>query len=169
MKDRKKKPVLLMAVGDEDDCLLMKNEVREFFRAGDFHCLSNGGEIMDYLLHRGTYADAGEFPAPDLILLDLNMPRKDAHQTLKEIKEHPQLTTIPVLIYSTSKDEGELELCNKLGPNSYFTKPMSFEDLVDTVRCLGKYGLGEAHSPSSEGLCPCVSCKMEGSACDIAS
>lgn len=162
----RKKTVLLMAEHDENHCFLMKDAVREVFGGGNFHCLSDGQEIMDYLLRRGPYTDTEEFPAPDLVLLDLNMPRKDAHQIFKEIKDHPQLRAIPVLIYSTSKDEGQIELCNKLGANSYFIKPMSFEDLVKTVRCLSEYRFSEAHLPSSEGLCPCVSCKAEGSACE---
>jgi len=161
-----KKTVLLMAEHDKNGCLLMKDAVREVFRGEDFHCFSDGQEIMDYLLHRGIYADTEEFAAPDLILLDLDMPRKDTHQTLKEIKEHPHLGAVPVLIYSTSKDEGQIELCNKLGANFYFAKPMSFDELVKTVRCLSEYWISEAHSPSSEGLCPCVPCKMEGSACE---
>ena len=165
-EDRKKKTVLLMAESDEDECLLMKDAIREVFRDEDFHCLSDGQGIMEYLLRRGLYADKKEFPTPDLILLDLDMPRKDAHQTLKQIREHPQLKAIPVVIYSTSEDEGQLEICYKLGANSYFTKPMLFEELVKTVRCLREHWFSDAHPPSSEELCPCVYCKIQNSACD---
>ena len=82
-----KKTVLLMADDDEDDCLLMKNAVHEVFKSEDFHCLPDGQELLDYLFHRGIYADIKQFLPPDLIFLDLNMPRKDGFETLKEIKE----------------------------------------------------------------------------------
>ena len=148
----KKKTVLLMADDDEDDCLLMEDAVGEVFRAENFHCLRDGQELMDYLLHRGDYTDTQKFPPPNLIFLDLNMPRKDGFETLKEIKEHPELRAIPILIFSTSQEQEQIELSYKLGANSYITKPMSFDDLVKTVRCLSDYWFGVALLPLTERL-----------------
>jgi len=158
-EQRKKKIILLMADDDEDDCLLMSDAVREVFKSEDFRCLGDGQELMDYLLHQGIYAAPETSPPPDLILLDLNMPRKDGRQALKEIKEHPLLKTIPVLIFSTSKEQAEIELCYKLGANSYITKPISFDDLVNIVRCLSNYWFGVTALPLSERLCECHPCE----------
>jgi len=156
----RKKTVLLMADGDQNDCLLMNDAVREVFRSEDFHCLSDGAELMDYLLRRGVYTDTKKFPPPDLILLDLNMPRRSGHETLKEIKAHPELKDIPVVIFSTAKEEDSIEPYYKLGANSYFTKPMSFDNLIKTVKCLSDYWFGIAGSPPSERLCACIPCNL---------
>ncbi len=160
---RKKKTVLLMADDDEDDCMLMNDAVHEVFQTERFFCLANGEELMDYLLRRGVYTDAEKFPPPDLIFLDLNMPKKDGFQTLKEIKEHPGLRAIPILIYSTSKERDQIELCYKLGANSYITKPMSFDDLLTTVKCLSDYWFSVAVLPLSERLCSCLPCEDQPS------
>ena len=161
VEQRTKKTVLLMADDDEDedDCLLMREAVHEVFRSDGFHCVRDGQELMDYLFRRGIYTDTKTFPRPDLILLDLNMPVKDGLQALEEIKEHPLLKAIPILIYSTSKDQEEIELCYKLGANSYITKPMSFEHLVKVVRCLNDYWFGIVGLPLSERLCACHACE----------
>ncbi len=154
-----KKTVLLMADDDEDDCLLMKEAVREVFRKNNFFCLPNGQELMDYLLRRGIYTDKEQFPPPDIILLDLNMPGKNGFDTLKEIKEHPQLRAIPVLIFSTARDQAQIELCYKLGANSYITKPMSFDQLLKTVQCVSDYWFGITDIPLPERLCACDICE----------
>ena len=157
---RKKKTVLLMADDDEDDCLLMKDAIREVFKSEDFHCLPDGQELLNYLHRRGIYTDLEKYPAPDLILLDLNMPRKDGLQTLKEIKEHPAFKTIPILIFSTSEAQEQIELCYKLGANSYITKPITFDKLLETVKCLSQYWFGIADLPLSERiLSACAPCE----------
>lgn len=164
IEQRKKRTVLLMADDDEDDCLLMNEAVREIFKSEHFFCLRDGQELIDYLLRRGIYTDPKKFPAPDLIFLDLNMPRKDGFQTLKEIKEHPKLKAIPILIFSTAKEQEQIEVCYKLGANSYITKPMSFENLLKAVRCLGEYWFDIAKLPPSEPLCACSLCEDQSSA-----
>ena len=164
MIERKKKTVLLMADDDEDDCLLMNEAVREIFKSEHFFCLRDGQELIDYLLRRGIYTDPKKFPAPDLIFLDLNMPRKDGFQTLKEIKEHPKLKAIPILIFSTAKEQEQIEVCYKLGANSYLTKPMLFENLLKAVRCLGEYWFDIAKLPPSELLCAQSLCEDPTSA-----
>ena len=159
VEQRQKKTVLLMADDDDDDCLLMNEAVREIFKSEHFFCLLDGQELMDYLLRRGIYTETEKFPAPDLIFFDLNMPKKDGFQTLKEIKQHPELKAIPILIFSTAEEQEQIELCYKLGANSYITKPMSFEILVKTVRCLSEYWFSIAKLPSSERLCACLPCE----------
>jgi CheY-like chemotaxis protein len=107
----RKKTVLLMADDDEDDCLLMSAAVREVFKSANFYCLRDGEELLDCLLRRGTYTHPEEFPARDLILLDLNMPRKNGFETLEEIKEHPQLKAIPIVVFSTPTELEQIEPC----------------------------------------------------------
>ena len=146
----RKETVVLMADDDEGDCLLMKDAVREVFQSADFHCLSDGARFMDYLLRRGVYADTKKFPLPDLILLDLNMPWTNGYRTLKEIKVHPELRAIPILIFSTTKEQENIELYYKLGADSYITEPMSFDNLIKTVKCLSDYWFGLEELPPSE-------------------
>ncbi len=155
METGEKRTALLMADDDEDDCLLMEDAIRQVFQSENFHCLGDGQELMDYLFHRGFYEDVTLFPFPDLIFLDLNMPRKGGRETLAEIRSHPELRGIPVIIYTTSGEQQEIEQCYSLGANSYIIKPNSFEKLVESVRCLRKYWFEVATLPFSEQLKAC--------------
>jgi two-component system, response regulator len=129
---------ILMADDDEDDRMLALDAVRESRLGNAFHCVEDGQELMDYLNHAGRYA-AGDLPRPGLILLDLNMPRKDGRQALQEIKSNPALRRIPVVILTTSKTEEDILRAYDLGANSFITKPVTFDRLVDIVRTLGQY------------------------------
>jgi CheY-like chemotaxis protein len=95
--------------------------------------------LMDYLHRRGKFAPPNEAPRPGLILLDLNMPRKDGREALKEIKAEPELRSIPVVVLTTSKAEEDIYRTYDLGVNSFITKPVNFESLVALMRTLGKY------------------------------
>jgi CheY-like chemotaxis protein len=94
---------------------------------------------MDYLYQRGKYADLNLAPRPGLILLDLNMPKKDGREALREIKADPQLKHIPVVVLTTSKAEEDIYRSYELGANSYITKPVTFASLVEVMKTLGKY------------------------------
>ena len=94
---------------------------------------------MDYPHHRGNFADMGSSPAPGLILLDLNMPRKDGRTALAEIKSHPSLRGIPVVVLTTSRAEEDILRTYDLGVSSYIPKPVTFEGLVDVMMTLKKY------------------------------
>jgi CheY-like chemotaxis protein len=95
--------------------------------------------LMDYLFQRGRYDAPGAAPRPGLILLDLNMPRKDGREALKEIKAHPDLHRIPVVILTTSKAEEDIYRSYDLGANSYIAKPVTFDRLVELMQALGNY------------------------------
>ena len=137
MKDIQKKSVtILMADDDQDDCLLVSKAFEASRLANDLRFVADGEELMDYLHCRGAYAAA---PRPGLILLDLNMPRKDGREALKEIKADSGLREIPVVVLTTSKDEEDILRSYNLGANSYITKPVTFEGLVDVMKSLGKY------------------------------
>jgi CheY-like chemotaxis protein len=105
----------------------------------DLRFVEDGDELLDYLYHRGKYADAGSSPSPGLILLDLNMPRKDGREALREIKADPDLRRIPVVVLTTSKAEEDIYRTYDLGANSFITKPVSFEGLVAVMRDIGRY------------------------------
>lgn len=94
---------------------------------------------MDYLYHRGQYSSLNGSPRPNLILLDLNMPRKDGREALKEIKANPELRKIPVVVMATSKAEEDILHTYNLGVNSYISKPTTFESMVETMNTLGHY------------------------------
>ncbi len=136
----KNKPItLLLADDDPDDRLLAKQALEKSRLANDLRCVEDGEELLDYLRHRGQYADPKESPRPGLILLDLNMPRKDGREALREIKSDPKLRDIPVVVLTTSKAEEDIARSYNLGVNSYITKPVKFSALVEVMKALGKY------------------------------
>ncbi len=127
---------ILLADDDPDDRLMAKEAFEESRLANPLEMVEDGEELMQYLLRQGKYADK---PKPGMILLDLNMPRKDGREALREIKSHPELKRIPVIILTTSKSEEDILRTYDLGVNSFITKPVTFEGLVEVVKVLGKY------------------------------
>src|SRR5713101_1259658 len=115
--------VILMADDDADDRLLAKDALVECGLANDLHFVENGEEILDYLRRRGRYQQPGAAPRPGLILLDLNMPKKDGREALREIKSDPDLKKIPVVVLTTSKAETDVGQIYELGANSFISKP----------------------------------------------
>ena len=132
---------ILLADDDADDRMLARDALKESRLANDLRHVENGEELMDYLHRRGDYADPEKSPTPGLILLDLNMPRKDGREALKEIKSDPRFRGIRVVIMTTSKAEEDVVRSYDLSASSYIAKPVTFERLVDVVRTLGKYWL----------------------------
>lgn len=128
--------VILLADDDEDDRMMTRKAFERHRLANDFHTVNDGEELLDFLRRRGTYKNA---PRPGLILLDLNMPRKDGREALHEIKADPSLRTIPVVVLTTSSEEEDILRTYDLGANSYITKPVGFESLVKIVETLGAY------------------------------
>jgi len=129
---------ILMADDDPDDRMLTADAMKESRLGNTFRCVEDGQELMDYLARRGKYSH-GNAPRPGLILLDLNMPRKDGRQALQEIKSDPELRRIPVVILTTSKTEEDVLRSYDLGANSFISKPVTFDRLVEIVRTLGTY------------------------------
>ncbi len=125
--------VVLMADDDEDDCLLVESAFQEIGIAYDLRFVGDGKELLDYLYNRGDFADPEKSPKPDLILLDLNMPRIDGREALTRIKSHPRLKNIPILILTTSREEQDIALSKHAGASSFLSKPEAFEDLIDML------------------------------------
>ena len=140
MKNRNPRPVtLLLAEDDPDDCLLARQALEKSQLISDLRCVEDGEELLDYLRRRGKFADPKQSPRPGLILLDLNMPRKDGREALREIKGDPKLRAIPVVVLTTSKSEEDVARAYNLGVNSYITKPVRFAALVEVMQAIGKY------------------------------
>jgi len=130
---------ILMADDDADDRQLTNEALEDARLINDIRFVENGEELLDYLHRQGKYAPPAEAPRPGLILLDLNMPRKDGRTVLKEIKSDPDLRTIPVVVLTTSKSDEDIYRSYDLGVNSYIVKPVTFEALVDILQTLEKY------------------------------
>jgi len=139
MNNNRKSITILLADDDADDRMMASDALEESRLANDLRCVEDGEELMDYLHRRGRFAPPNEAPRPGLILLDLNMPRKDGREALKEIKAEPELRSIPVIVLTTSKAEEDIYRTYDLGVNSFITKPVNFESLVAVMKALGKY------------------------------
>jgi CheY-like chemotaxis protein len=144
------KPItILMADDDADDRMMAKEAFEESRVANDLRFVVDGEELMDYLKRRGRFTDPASSPRPGLILLDLNMPRKDGREALQELKQDPRFRAIRVIILTTSKAEEDILRTYNLSAASYITKPVTFESLVDVVRTLGKYWLEIVELPEN--------------------
>src|SRR5437867_1357979 len=139
MSAQTKPIVILMADDDADDRLLAKDALTECRLANDLHFVENGEELLEYLHRRGRYSLPGSAPRPGLILLDLNMPKKDGREALREIKTNPELRKIPVVILTTSKADTDISQIYELGANSFISKPVTFDSLVKLMKILGSY------------------------------
>lgn len=134
---------ILIAEDDADDRFLLQAAFEENGFTDQLHFVENGVDVIDYLTSaRGLNTEHNQ---PRFILLDLNMPKKDGREVLKELKQHPELKKIPVVIFSTTNNEQEMRRCYELGANSYITKPNSFESLLKTVAALRSYWMQPAN------------------------
>ena len=143
---------ILLADDDPDDRMLTRDAFDESRLRNNLDMVEDGEELMDYLRHQGKYSGEQSRPRPGLILLDLNMPRKDGREALKEIKSCPDLRRIPIVVLTTSKAEEDILRTYDLGVNSFVIKPVTFEALVDVLKTVGKYWFEIVQLPS-EGDC----------------
>jgi CheY-like chemotaxis protein len=133
-----KRPFILVADDDQDDQFLLQTAFNESGGEEKLEFVSNGVELLNNLYDR--IDDTGN-SFPEIILLDLNMPLKNGKETLQELKQHPVLKRIPVIIYTTTRNESEVRKCYELGANSYIVKPASFDSLTSFVGVLRSYWL----------------------------
>jgi two-component system, response regulator len=137
-KDRK--PItILLADDDPEDRMLARDALEESRVSNTLDTVVDGEELMDYLNRRGSYESLKGNPLPGLILLDLNMPRKDGREALREIKSDPHLRRIPIVVLTTSRAEEDIYRTYDLGVNSFITKPVTFDGLVDVIKALSRY------------------------------
>jgi CheY-like chemotaxis protein len=142
--------VILMADDDPDDIKLVKDALAECKCDVDFHCVEDGEEAMEYLLGTGRYGNRDLAPRPSLILLDLNMPKKDGIQTLQEIRNCPEIRTIPVIVLTTSRDRDLMLRIYRLGGSAFITKPSVYSEMVKTMERLCLYWFKTVSLPERE-------------------
>jgi len=141
-----------MADDDPDDRLMAREAWEEAHLKNQLRFVEDGRELLDYLYRKGDYLEPGAAPRPGLILLDLNMPRLDGREALLRIKADPDLRTIPVVILTTSAAEEDILRTYDLGSNSFITKPVTFDGLVEVLKSLGTYWLEIVCLPEAESV-----------------
>lgn len=150
MKKNGQPIVILMADDDADDRFLTEDALKEARLSNDLRFVTDGEELMEYLKRVGKFENAADSPRPGLILLDLNMPRKDGREALEEIKQDPNLRCIPIVVLTTSKSEEDIISSYELGVSGYVTKPVSFDGLINVMQVLGKYWFEIVELPKNE-------------------
>jgi CheY-like chemotaxis protein len=125
---------ILLSDDDEDDLQMTLEALHESRLGNNIETTHDGEELMDYLFRRGRFADPADSPTPGLIMLDLNMPKKDGREALAEIKADPELRTIPVIVLTTSQAEEDILRSYNLHANAYVAKPVDFERFIDVIR-----------------------------------
>ena len=130
---------ILMADDDKDDRDLASDALREARVVNELRFVVDGVDLLDYLRHQGPYTDPASAPRPGIILLDLNMPKKNGREALAEIKADPDLRRIPIVVLTTSSDEQDVLRTYDLGASSFITKPVTFGGLVEVMKAWGRY------------------------------
>ena len=139
MRDKGKPIIILLADDDEEDRMLACDALTESRLSNEIYCVTDGEDLMDYLHRQGKYSPPAEAPRPGLILLDLNMPKKDGREALREIKSDPHLRQIPVVVMTTSKAHEDVFQSYDSGASSFISKPVTFEGLIEVMKGLGRY------------------------------
>jgi CheY-like chemotaxis protein len=134
---------VLIAEDDADDRFLLQNAFEEMGYTDKLEFVENGVELMDFLENNSNNPNS----VPGFILLDLNMPKKDGREVLKELKQHDDYKTIPVIVFSTTKNETEVKRCYELGANTYVVKPVSYDSLLKFVENIRSYWFNVATIP----------------------
>jgi CheY-like chemotaxis protein len=151
MTENNGKKTVLLAEDDDDHYLLARDALAEAGAEIDLQWVRDGEELMNYLLHLGKYAAPETSPRPQLIVLDLNMPKKDGREALHEIKTNPALRTIPVVVYTTSRNDEDIHYTYSLG-GSFIRKPVRFEQIVHVLRSMSRYWLETVEQPPHTDL-----------------
>lgn len=147
------KPAIILLVEDNRmDVELTLDAFKEARMINTFQVITNGQDALDYLFRRGIYADREAYPMPNLILLDLKLPRIDGFEVLRQVKSAPILKRIPIIILTSSKDEGDRALSYDIGANSYLVKPVSFEGFLGVVRQIEGYWISLNIAPPENHL-----------------
>ena len=140
---------ILIAEDDPDDRDLAEEALSMTGLESEVCFVEDGQDLMDYLTRNGAHAER-EPGLPDLVLLDLNMPRMDGRVALQTIRETPALRRLPVVVLTTSRDVEDIRYCYETGANSFMTKPSRFQDLIDAMRKLEDYWANVVNLPPSD-------------------
>ncbi len=139
MSNPRKRITILLAEDTLDDQIVMRQAWQKTRLPNNLYSVADGEELLDYLHQRRQYSESGTAPRPDLILLDLYLPKIDGLEALQAIKADPNLRRIPIVVLTSSRTEEDIRRSYELGACSYLTKPMTFELLVEAVNTLGQY------------------------------
>lgn len=146
--EERKRTIVIIAEDDSDDRLLIKDAVQQACHNVTIKFVLDGAELLDYLYHRGEYSDPAGSPQPELVLLDLNMPKVSGLEVLAQIKRDPALRSIPVVMLTTSRSSEHVARSYELGGNGFITKPSSFSELVSIMGTLNQYWFHTVKLPS---------------------
>lgn len=134
------RPVIILLVEDDQgDQELTRRAMMHGKIKNDLHIVENGEEALDYLFGRGRYRDREKYPLPDLILLDLNIPRLDGKQVLKAVQADPVLRRIPVVVLTTSYQDADIQQAYESGAKSYIVKPVDIDQFTRVVQAIEEY------------------------------
>lgn len=147
MKHQKNNAPILIADDDDDDYLLTRDALLENHLYNKLFRVKNGEEIMDYLRNRGAFISSEDAPRPSIIILDLNMPKKDGRTALAEIKECQDLRRIPVVVMTASRAEEDIRRSYDLGANTYIRKPDNYTEMVKLFAILKSYWFEASELP----------------------
>ena len=150
MREEHNPVVILLADDDEEDRMLACDALAESRLSNQIYCVTDGEDLMDYLHRRGKYNPPALAPRPGLILLDLNMPKKDGREALREIKSDRNLRQIPVVVLTTSNADEDILRSYDSGASSFISKPVTFGGLVDLMKGLGRYWFEIVDLPRAE-------------------
>ena len=132
---------LLLVEDTQSDVFFMKRAMKVVGVTHPLHVVEDGQQALDYLQGAGPFADRGQFPLPCLILLDLKLPQVPGLEVLEWIRARPGLETIPVVVFTSSSLDDDIDRAYRLGANSYLVKPMSLDALVEVVKGINDYWL----------------------------
>lgn len=145
---KEKLSIILLAEDDAADQELTRRALEEGKIASELHIVENGEEALNYLFHRGKYKSQAQAPTPDLLLLDLNLPRVDGHQVLKQIRADARLRSMAVVVLTTSRLEEDVKRCYELGCNSFITKPAAMDQFLRAIQVMGEYWFKVVNLPT---------------------
>ncbi len=146
-EDQDLPPVLLLVEDDDDDILLISRALHAAEVHADVRRVSDGEELMNYLYRRPPFTNAADHPFPRLLLLDLNMPRKDGREVIRELRADPSFAQLPIVVLTTSGSEEDTIRAYHLGANSFVQKPVRFESMVDAMRVIRRFWFEVAQLP----------------------
>lgn len=149
MNNNNREVIILIADDDADDRLMTKEALEESHLKNEIRFVVDGEDLMDYLNCRGKYSAEGSAPRPGIILLDLNMPKKDGREALSEIKNDPLLRQIPVIVLTTSHAEEDIFRTYDLGVNAFITKPVSFSSFAGVMKTFAEFWFEIVALPSA--------------------
>jgi CheY-like chemotaxis protein len=145
---RRRSADILLVEDNPGDVRLTREAFEEGQIANTLHVVTDGVEALDFLRRNGEYEDA---PCPDIVLLDLNLPRKDGEEVLEEINDDPDLTRIPVVILTSSEAQEDILRSYELDANAYLTKPVDPGEFIDTIQSLQQFWLSIIQLPPCDG------------------